>query len=326
MGRLIRATDRNIEEYYGLFVNRLAYTRQSSAINSDKGRCWYYRPKDRRTKRYIPLTHETIRGHLEGKLTIGLYSTNPRTQRCKWIAVDADYSGSVNDLLRLQQELKGDGVHAALEQSRRGGHLWIFGQTPLLACDCRLYIAHLADRLRLPMLGKPLENLQTAKEGIEIFPKQDQVTLSSFGNALRGPLGVHRACLNRFWFYGAHCRLEEQLLYLKELPKLTEEQLSRLITDLPRPQEQARPAEQSPRFVRSSADEFRILNYVGKKRRRGNNFYARCPSCASAGKDKGGDNLAISVSNPRFYKCWAGCTKHDIRKALGCPINTRIAS
>lgn len=34
-------------------------------------------------------------------------------------------------------------------------------------------------------------------------------------------------------------------------------------------------------------------------------------------------NLAILVSDPRFYQCWAGCTKEMIRAALGHPIRVQ---
>jgi hypothetical protein len=42
------------------------------------------------------LTDETIRRHLEGEITIGLYAINPSSQRCEWVAIDADY-GNVRD-------------------------------------------------------------------------------------------------------------------------------------------------------------------------------------------------------------------------------------
>jgi len=70
------------------------------------------------------LSRETVRRHLEGQITIGLYAINPATQRCKWVAIDADYPDALEDLLKLQWELRQDGVEAALEKSRRGGHLW----------------------------------------------------------------------------------------------------------------------------------------------------------------------------------------------------------
>jgi hypothetical protein len=41
------------------------------------------------------------------------------------MGIDADYKRSLDDLLKLQYELQQDGIQAALEQSRRGGHLWM---------------------------------------------------------------------------------------------------------------------------------------------------------------------------------------------------------
>jgi hypothetical protein len=75
--------------------------------------------------------------------------------------------------------------------------------------------------------------------------------------------------------------------------------------------------------ARASRQEFRILDHVGHARKVGRNYVTRCPSCADAGRDRAGDNLAISIGDPRKYICWAGCTKEMIRRALGHPIPTR---
>jgi hypothetical protein len=53
--------------YFGLFVNRLAYTVQSHPPDS-KGKHYYYRPRDARQ-----LTRDTVREHLNGRITIGIY-------------------------------------------------------------------------------------------------------------------------------------------------------------------------------------------------------------------------------------------------------------
>src|SRR6516225_11247148 len=174
------ATDDLVSRYIELFVNRRAHTIQSSTPDSEKGRWYYYLPKGK-----IALSDSTIRSHLEGRVTIGLYAINPATQRCKWVAIDADYPTALEDLLKLQWELRQDGVDAALEKSRRGGHLWIFAEQPLVARDCRVYIHSLAHRLKVPVKGR-------LADGIEVFPKQDQLALAEFGNAIRAPLGVHR--------------------------------------------------------------------------------------------------------------------------------------
>jgi len=300
--------------YFKLFVNRLAYTVQSRRPG-ENGKHYYYRPKDNRR-----LTLETIREHLSGQLTVGFYALNPSTQRSKWVAIDADYETALDDLLKLQWELRQDGVEAALEKSRRGGHLWIFAAKPLLARQCRIYIYNLARRLRVPVKGGA-----GLAEGIEVFPRQDELRPDEFGNGIRGPLGVHRAVKRRFWFYGADYKLDAQLDYLERLKKITEEEMAAFVDGLEMPQEfRPRPMVMLPPYD-PMRREFRILDYVRPGRRRSGNYWARCPSCAEQGRDRSGDNLAISVADPRKYKCWAGCQREMIRAALGQPIRVKRA-
>jgi len=72
-----------VAHYFRLFVNRRAYTLQSNRPHLESARHYYYRPKDKRTGQGLNLTLDTIRRHLEGEITIGLYSINPATQRSK---------------------------------------------------------------------------------------------------------------------------------------------------------------------------------------------------------------------------------------------------
>src|SRR5207244_12074179 len=69
--------------------------------------------------RSISLTDGILKQHLEGEITIALYAINPSSQRCKWVAIDADYKDSMEDLLKLQYYLSEDKVEAALEMSKR---------------------------------------------------------------------------------------------------------------------------------------------------------------------------------------------------------------
>lgn len=312
-----RITEEMVTLYSDLFINRLAYTVQSACPDPRSGRHYYYRPRRGRDERPVPLTRDTIRKHLEGAITIGIYAINPETQRSKWVAIDADYADALADLLKLQWELRRDGVESALEKSRRGAHLWIFADKPLLARDCRIYIYHLATRLRVPM------KTGGQVDGIELFPRQDRVAANEFGNAIRAPLGIHRGAGKRFWFYGADYELARQLEYLSRLKRITELELSGFIQGVLVPEELS----PKPRIVLPSFDptrrEFRILDYITERRKRGRNWWARCPSCALRNRDTGGDNLAISIADPRKYCCWAGCSKEMIREALGCPIRKR---
>src|SRR6266498_1068226 len=110
-----------IQDYRRLFVNRPADTLQSARPHPETGRHYYFTPKKVGTGAPVELTESTIRRHLEGEITIGLYAINPDNQRCKWLAIDADYQNAMEDLLKLQYRLTQDGVEPALELSRRGG-------------------------------------------------------------------------------------------------------------------------------------------------------------------------------------------------------------
>ena len=168
-GRDIESVTPNRNDYLGLFVNRRGYTMQSMRPHPESGRHYYFRPMKKNSQAPLALSKETIRRHLEGEITIGLYEINPSTQRCKWVAIDADYKNAMEDLLKLQYHLWQDVVEPALEMSKRGGHLWILLATPLLASECRVYIHDLAGRLGLPVKGSGLA------DGIEVFPRHNAI-------------------------------------------------------------------------------------------------------------------------------------------------------
>jgi len=298
MTAAIKATREVVTDYWQLFVNRRAYTVQSMRPHPETGRHYYFRPNEKGTDVPLMLTDETIRRHLQGEITVGLYAINPSTQRCKWVAIDADYKSAMEDLLKLQYHLTQDRVEPALEMSRRGGHLWIFLATLLLANECRIYIHDLALRLGVPVKGAGLA------DGIEVFPKHDAIGPGEFGNAIRGPLGIHRGANRRFWFYGADYTLQAQIEYLNGLSKVTEEELRRFIAGKELRQAEvparARRNVAMGRQTRNGRSEFRILDHVEKARKVGRNYVTRCPSCAESGHDRCGDNLAILIEDPRF--------------------------
>ncbi|HEX5481688.1 MAG TPA: hypothetical protein VFZ08_03580 [Terriglobia bacterium] len=317
----IEASAAVVSDYARLFVNRGTYTVQSSKPHPESRRYYYYRPMEKAMGKALSLTVDTLRRHLEGEITIALYAINPATQCSKWVAIDADYKDAMDDLLKVQRDLERQKIYAALEKSRRGGHLWIFFAEPQPARDGRILIHDVASRLSVPVKGSG------AVDGIEVFPKQDHVANGEFGNAIRGPLGMHRGARQRFWFYGANYELVSQMSYLKRLPKVTGEQLQQLIAGKGTPEVVASPEVKARSFApRSSSGhkEFRILAHLsGKLRKAGRNYVTQCPSCAAAGHDRAGDNLAVRIDDPTFYQCWAGCTKEMIREALGCPIRYR---
>jgi hypothetical protein len=320
MGKFhLHASASVVADYFRLFVNRRAYTIQSNRPHPRSGKHYYYRPTDKATGQGLSLTPDTIRRHLEGEITIGLYAINPATQRCKWVAIDADYHDALADLIKLGTCFKQDGVVSALEESNRGAHLWIFMAEPLLARDCRIYVCDLALRLGIPVKAG------RQREGIEIFPKHDALKLGRYGNAIRGPLGIHRGAGRRFWFDRAAQDIEAQMRYVNSLSKLTREHVARLIAGKAMPAQLAPPASKcEQKMTRHLVGQgFQILDRIKTPLHVvGHNKVTRCPSCAEDGQDRSGDNLSISIENPRKYICWAGCTREMIRAALGCLVTT----
>jgi hypothetical protein len=134
---------------------------------------------------------------------------------------------------------------------------------------------------------------------------------------------MHRAAGKRFWFYGADYNVDDQLRYLEGVNKISEVEMQSFIKDLNMPEEFRPQPKVSLPPLDPNRREFRILDYIRPAKRCSRNYWARCPSCAEQGRDRTGDNLAISVSDPRKYKCWAGCSKEMIRAALGQPIRFR---
>ena len=110
-------------------------------------------------------------------------------------------------------------------------------------------------------------------DGIEVFPKHDAIGAGEFGNAIRGPLGIHRGANHRLWFYGADYTLENQIAYLNRLRKVTEEELRRFIAGKERSEPYSGPRVMKSNLTeRNSATgrpEFRILEHVGPVRKSG---------------------------------------------------------
>ncbi len=107
------------------------------------------------------------------------------------------------------------------------------------------------------------------------------------------------------------------MCYLNSLLKMTREQLARLIAGKTIPPQLAPPEPKPELNVKRHSGGFRILDHISTSLRTvGHNNMTRCPSCAEEGHDRSGDNLSISIEDPRKYICWAGCTRDMIRAAV----------
>ena len=125
---------------------------------------------------------------------------------------------------------------------------------------------------RRPASRGTLKGAAGLRDGIEIFPRQDRLAHGEFGNALRGPLGVHRANNHRYWFYDAGSDITSQLAYLKNLKKLSETELTRLSLGMTIPDEFLRKPttiELPPRSSAPNRKQFSILDLRPETRAQG---------------------------------------------------------
>jgi hypothetical protein len=148
---------------------------------------WDLRATQRRDGRYVcvkkPLELAHVERHLRGAMTLGAYALDT-VSRARWLCLDADDEPGWEGLLALARALEGHGVTPYLEESRRGGHLWLF-TPPLAGRDARRLGNQLLAGLNLT--------------GIELFPKQEALTTGP-GSLVRLPLGVHRKTGRRYHF------------------------------------------------------------------------------------------------------------------------------
>lgn len=147
-------------------------------------------PMQRQDGRYVtvrkPLTSPLVESHLLGRVTLGAYALDPESQ-ARWLCYDADSGVSWTYLQAMALALLSDEVPAYLEQSRRGGHLWLFLPTtpPVPGADARQFGRQLLETHHV--------------ENVELFPKQDRLTTGP-GSLVRLPLGRHRKDGRRYYF------------------------------------------------------------------------------------------------------------------------------
>src|SRR5260370_29892335 len=86
----------------------------------------------------LPLDDDVVRGHLVGRRVIGVYPLL-KDETCWFLAIDFDKSTWQSDVEEVMGSCDRLGVPASIERSRsgRGGHLWLFFESPVSAATAR---------------------------------------------------------------------------------------------------------------------------------------------------------------------------------------------
>ena len=138
---------------------------------------------DCRHRKFLPVTDEVIHHHLIGKHTVGVYPMLP-DETCWFLAVDFDRKTWQEDARAFLATCHKMAIPAALERSRsgKGGHVWLFFQSPVPAS--------LARKLGCAILTRTLE--ERHELGLDsydrFFPNQDTLPKGGFGNLIALPL------------------------------------------------------------------------------------------------------------------------------------------
>jgi superfamily II DNA or RNA helicase len=138
---------------------------------------------DCRHRKLLPVTDEVIHHHLIGKHTVGVYPLLP-DETCWFLAVDFDRKTWQEDARAFLATCHKMAIPAALERSRsgKGGHVWMFFQSPVSAS--------LARKLGCAILTRTLEERhQLGLDSYDrLFPNQDTLPKGGFGNLIALPL------------------------------------------------------------------------------------------------------------------------------------------
>lgn len=92
----------------------------------------------KRPRKHFPLTGDVLYQHLTGKKTIGVYPML-QDETCWFLAADFDKDSWKEDALAFLNTAQSLGIPAYLEWSRsgKGGHVWIFFESPIAAVSAR---------------------------------------------------------------------------------------------------------------------------------------------------------------------------------------------
>src|SRR5215467_10807970 len=87
------------------------------------------------------LTYSALRRHLAGVETIGTYVIDEQGT-CRFAVFDCDLAGEegLRQLAGVQARLRAVGIPSHLEESRRGGHLWVLLDRLLPASQLRRWL------------------------------------------------------------------------------------------------------------------------------------------------------------------------------------------
>jgi hypothetical protein len=131
--------------------------------------------------------------HLDGVRTLAVSSTDVNA-RCKWLCLDVDTVDAtvIPQLIALRAALAEHDLPGFVEGSRRGGHLWILLDAPVLARAARGVLETALTGVKAAGVTLP---------SYELYPSALEPGM--LGQAVRLPLGIHLMTGKRYPLFDA---------------------------------------------------------------------------------------------------------------------------
>lgn len=188
-----------------------------------------------------PLTLTTLRRHLLGDLTLGVYQLR-HDNDVHWAVLDIDVNASARQdahtprqyaalieethetACALMNVAHQYGLMPMLEDSGgKGRHLWFFFEHPVPAKDAQVLLRWLVSR----------SDAYSRHIDIEVFPKQS-FTRKGPGNLVKLPLGIHRGTQRRCHFLNVQGEVQPRPFELLSGASLIDKDTVRELVDLGR--------------------------------------------------------------------------------------------
>ncbi len=181
--------------------------------------------KEYNDKDLEPLTEDQIAKHLNGEIFIGIYPL--LKDNTSWfIAADFDKEKWVEECRLFLDVCKDHGIPAFLERSRsgKGGHVWIFFETPYPAVKSRKIIISLLEK------SGSFSQFDKSSSFDRLFPNQDSLSGKGFGNLIALPF--NKTALDQ----GNCCFIDpaslepypDQIEYLRQIQRISTTNLDSL--------------------------------------------------------------------------------------------------
>jgi superfamily II DNA or RNA helicase len=178
----------------------------------------------------LPFDDGVAQSHLTGQKVIGIYPLL-EDETCWFLAIDFDKSTWQDDVREVLTTCEALGVPAALERSRsgRGGHVWIFFNSPVAAATAR--------NLGCALLTRALDRRhQIGFDSYDrLFPNQDTMPRGGFGNLIALPLQrVARHAGNTEFLNTDFLPFPDQWKFLASIRRLHATDCERIVRDAAR--------------------------------------------------------------------------------------------